>query len=564
VDEGRIAWFARRNGNYGIYLWDSLTGITSQLGSSVNFYESEIALVGDLVVWCGIEGEEDRVVAYNLATAERRILPGVAATPSWVSTDGRYVLWNQGDPDGGIYLYDWISGQRTRLTDNNTSYYPGGVDNGLALHYGTSEESFGQYRFVLHDPVKGEEKVVTAQTPLVAQVTISDGRFAWVQSTGAGGFDVFVHDMSEGVTTQVTDQPSFKHSVDLKDDVLVWADGEADFSEVFMARLPGAVPVQVTSDPFSSMFSVTDGGLVTWVEERPIGAVIWTLPAAASEPVAVTDTFWGTPDVSGGRIAWDAGEIDIGGITAATSVMSSVFPLFADVPLDHPYFLEIQGLAERDIISGYVRGDFTSEFRPENPVWRAQFAKMIAGALSLEVVEALSSPFTDLGPDRPDDLYPHEYVAAVAAAEITKGTTSTTFTPYKDISRAQVVTMAYRAAKKLAPGALESPPAGYTGTLGNFSSDHAEAMRVLEYSGLLAGVRGFGPGWDPWAPAPRGEVAAILWALMRTRALAGQEAPRELEKSLKESLRKAEQASARAADPSAAESRAARPGFGRH
>lgn len=45
------------------------------------------------------------------------------------------------------------------------------------------------------------------------------------------------------------------------------------------------------------------------------------------------------------------------------------------------------------------------------------------------------APFTDLDPDDPTNLYPHEYVAAAPAAGITNGTRATTFSPWADISR---------------------------------------------------------------------------------------------------------------------------------
>jgi hypothetical protein len=189
-------------------------------------------------------------------------------------------------------------------------------------------------------------------------------------------------------------------------------------------------------------------------------------------------------------------------------------PVFTDID-SSPYRDAIEGLYGAGVVAGYpVPGGL--EFRPENPLWRAQFAKMIALALGLTATEDLASPFTDLGEDAPDDLYPHEFVAAAYAAGITTGLTPTTFSPFTDITRAQVVTMTVRAARSLDPGRLAAPPAGYTGTLGAFSPVHAESMAWAEYNGLLAGLEGFGPDWDPWQAATRGEAAQIVWALVRS------------------------------------------------
>jgi len=191
---------------------------------------------------------------------------------------------------------------------------------------------------------------------------------------------------------------------------------------------------------------------------------------------------------------------------------------FLDVPPGHPYHDAILGLAGQGIVSGYaVSGG--AEFRPANPVWRAQFAKMIDGALGLDVVEDMPlPPFTDLGLDilvaapGVDNLYPHEYVAAAYDHGITTGLTPTTFGPYTDISRAQVVTMVVRALQTLHPTLLTPPAAGFTPTWGtSFSSIHGPNARIAEANGLLAGLPLGGAANDPWAPMPRGEVAQVLW-----------------------------------------------------
>lgn len=202
---------------------------------------------------------------------------------------------------------------------------------------------------------------------------------------------------------------------------------------------------------------------------------------------------------------------------AATSTEGAVSAAggdaFSDVPAGHPYAVAIDALRESGVIAGYLDGGRWL-FKPDNPVLRAQFAKMICGALDLPVSEGQSAPFSDLGPNDPNDLYPNDYVAAVAARGITTGTAPGLFSPWSHITRAQLVTMAVRAANVLAPGVLSIPPVNFTGTLGSFDPNHDSAMRTAEFNGLLAGLEGFGSTWDPWADASRGETAQILFKLM--------------------------------------------------
>jgi hypothetical protein len=92
-----------------------------------------------------------------------------------------------------------------------------------------------------------------------------------------------------------------------------------------------------------------------------------------------------------------------------------------------------------------------------------------------------------------------------------QGTTKDTFSPWADITRAQVVAIAVRVGKST--GHVVAPPAGYKGTFGAIDPAYQQDMRWAEYNGLFKDVAGFGGSWDPWAPASRAEVAQILWNL---------------------------------------------------
>lgn len=188
---------------------------------------------------------------------------------------------------------------------------------------------------------------------------------------------------------------------------------------------------------------------------------------------------------------------------------------FSDVPSSNPYFAAIHKIAGLEIAGGYRISDKEVDFCPDNTLYRAQFAKMIALALGLEVQEGSSTPFTDLGPQVADNLYPHDYVAAAYKAGITNGVTATTFAPYKNISRAQVVTLVVRALQNLHPGILATPTPGYRSAWGTFSDVHEGNARIAQFNGLLDGLPLTSTAADPWAPMSRGETAQVLANLVR-------------------------------------------------
>lgn len=190
---------------------------------------------------------------------------------------------------------------------------------------------------------------------------------------------------------------------------------------------------------------------------------------------------------------------------------------FTDVHPGAEYYDAIQGMAARGLITGYPTGGGYSEFRPSNSVFRAQFAKMIDGAMGLSVNEAMAPPvgFSDLGTDDPADLYPHEYVWVAYANNIIKGYTDGSFRPYTPIIRGHVITMTVRAMQAMYAAKLATPPDSYVQTWGNdLPAEHKANARIAEYNNLLLGLPLTTTASNGNAGMPRGEVAQVLWNMM--------------------------------------------------
>ena len=91
---------------------------------------------------------------------------------------------------------------------------------------------------------------------------------------------------------------------------------------------------------------------------------------------------------------------------------------------------------------------------------------------------------------------------------LTDAKTPTTFAPFDDLSRAQLITFVARAA------ILPDPPASYSPPFGNFSAEHYGWARKAAYAGLLDGLQGMGPSFDFFQSASRGECAQVLHNLL--------------------------------------------------
>ena len=193
-------------------------------------------------------------------------------------------------------------------------------------------------------------------------------------------------------------------------------------------------------------------------------------------------------------------------------------PIFVDVPATATYFSAIQGLGQAGVVEGYQVGA-NQEFRPANILLRAQFVKMALGVLQVPVSDAdwtgSKVPFTDLGPKVAGKLYPHDYIAVAYNIGMAQGKTATTFAPFQNITRLQLISMVVRAGRLFSPNSLPDPPADWTGVLTAYYSDpdHGANVRIAEYNHLLDGLSGFGSTWNATNPATRGEAAQILWNL---------------------------------------------------
>lgn len=186
---------------------------------------------------------------------------------------------------------------------------------------------------------------------------------------------------------------------------------------------------------------------------------------------------------------------------------------FGDVPAGHPYRLRIEVLAQLGVVGGFTDGSF----RPDAPVTRQQFAKMIVVAMRIPVSEADVSPFSDVLLTGPETLYADNYVAAVAREGITTGTRAGTatrrplFSPGARITLAQVVTMMTRGAGR----PLADPPPSYRSVWGDFNHAHGPTARIAQYNGLLRYLPSVLSA-SPWRGATRAEAAALLYNLMGT------------------------------------------------
>ncbi len=180
---------------------------------------------------------------------------------------------------------------------------------------------------------------------------------------------------------------------------------------------------------------------------------------------------------------------------------------FADVPPSHSFYVEITCLARDGIVSGGSDG----LFHPDNPVTRAQFAKIIILALgkhTAAIDDPASPSFTDVRFTGAD--YPFDYVEEATALHIIEGYPDGTFRPQASVTRAQLALMLARAGDSR----LASPPADYVCPFLDVPSYALESVRTAMYNTLVDGKTA--TIFDAYGRATRGQVAKMMYRLRQT------------------------------------------------
>ncbi|MGE7695916.1 S-layer homology domain-containing protein [Lysinibacillus sp. NPDC094177] len=115
-----------------------------------------------------------------------------------------------------------------------------------------------------------------------------------------------------------------------------------------------------------------------------------------------------------------------------------VNPGFGDVPASHKYYGHIAALADKGII---LKG---TNYNPDHFIKRSQMAKMLTLGFDLQQATTLSASFSDFTKDSETN----KYIQTLLNYGITQGTSATTFSPYTDVRRGQMVLFLYRTLQK--------------------------------------------------------------------------------------------------------------------
>ena len=168
---------------------------------------------------------------------------------------------------------------------------------------------------------------------------------------------------------------------------------------------------------------------------------------------------------------------------------------FVDVPSGSYY----EDAVVWAVANGITTGTDAAHFSPDGICTRAQAVTFLWRAAGRPAPESRTMPFTDV----PADSYYYDAVLWAVENGITKGTSSTTFSPDDTCTRAQIVTFLWRSE--------QSPAAGSSNPFTDVSADayYADAVLWAVKEAITTGTTR--TTFSPDAECTRAQIVAFLW-----------------------------------------------------
>ena len=486
LGNGLIAWTGRTPGAYSsMYVYNPANRSNTKIPEPFpgNYYNPSSD--GSLVVFQGGRaGGYDDIYLYDTGNNTVRQLthnsdPGDGN--DWnPRIDGDYIVWEKhmqgAAAKTGVYLYDLNHGSVTRILEGD-QYHDPDVSGEWVVCVKDAETGNGT-ELVLYNIKTKTVKTIAAATKNNQRPRIDAGHVVW----------------SSGEVPTPLYYP--------------W-----DTYQIVLYDVAADTYTPLTDNKFGNTNPSIKGNLIAWNQEEPSGMQVLDYVRNYKGIWNEGETL-GAPEVDDGFTF-----VYFGGAKLYYATPLANGPLFIDVGQGDPYAKAINGLADKGVVQGYEDGFFGVY----DPVTRQQFAKMILLTMAQwnPVVYTASLHDTcnfidsDLIERSEGELYAYHYVAKASATGLTLGYRDGTFKPLNNISRQQVITMIVRAGQSV----LVAPPADWQGVLSYVNKEHGERIRIAEYNGLLDGMVGgtWGglSGWDTRLDASRGEVAQMLYNLLK-------------------------------------------------
>ena len=273
-----VVWQGREGSTYGdyeIYLYQISTKTTTQVTNNT-WADQYPQTSGDFIVWQSYVDRNFETFMYQISTGITTRITQNSVMDRYQNTDGEYVVWYS--LGAGLSYYNISTGAITEITNDGAYYLPMLIDNG---HIVWKSDVDGNSEIYLHDVSSGTTTQLTNDTN-EGTPTIDGDLIVW-NSTLNNDPILNLYEISSG-TTSIVDYETGNYAWPrIKNNVIVWYNTEGDLEdqEIHMATI-GPNPFAGVYEETSENFEFSGNWTTVNAQEASQGAFVSTIEAGAS------------------------------------------------------------------------------------------------------------------------------------------------------------------------------------------------------------------------------------------------------------------------------------------
>ena len=250
---------------FDVYLYDLETGEERKINQHTGYNQS-LQIQGNHVVWIDNSDTNYNVYLYDIETGIEKKITGPQAQASGAQISGGQIAWMDGrNGNLDIYTYSLSNGQEKQLTSDSSQQADPKFVGGTTVWH---DYRTGIRQVYLYDTASGKEMNISSSGSQAATIlAVTDGKVVF-RTEGAMG-RMIVFDTMANKKYQLIGVPSSGEELLFSDGKMYWKSGDMWQSEPLMNR---AVPFESTSSPHASNGAGTESD--SWTSINSSGGTV--------------------------------------------------------------------------------------------------------------------------------------------------------------------------------------------------------------------------------------------------------------------------------------------------
>jgi len=222
-------------GNAGtVMLYRISTGQLRALG--ISNYIRAPKIHGHYVVWLQGAAGATEVILYDINTNIFQAMAGPAPPKFYTQIGSRFIVWASVDGDFDIEVFDFKLGAHYAITSTSNTQEQFSATSGDWLVWHAADTDSPTGRIEAYNGQTGELRIIANNDDFPISPNI-DGELITYEAQPDGNVDVLVHNLSTGLTENVTNDPGDQYLNDVHGDLVAYVDRRSGDGDIYVMHL---------------------------------------------------------------------------------------------------------------------------------------------------------------------------------------------------------------------------------------------------------------------------------------------------------------------------------------